>query len=163
MILNEDYFNDLNLNDEDVPVDDGQSIELSDTESLNRHLTSKYKNSITIQFDASFNSKKRMQEMLLDNDIPRTLKRIQYVLNAYNIEYEYVFRDNSDSNMPLNVYKAGEFSVLSAFNENMFYSCNADKRIYLIIYLNFPDFTYRESYNFVDMLQSVIWRNKRHT
>lgn len=161
MILNEDYFNDLNLDDKDIPVDDGQSIELSDMESLNRHLTSKYKNSITIQFDASFNSKKRMQEMLWDNDIPRTLKRIQYVLNAYNIEYEYVFRDNSY--MPLNVYKAGKFSVLSAFNENMFYSCNADKRIYLIIYLNFPDFTYRESYNFVDMLQSVIWRNKRHT
>ena len=151
MILNEDYFNNLDLDDEDVPVDDSQSIELSDTESLNRHLTSKYKNSITIQFD----------EMLWNNDIPRTLKRIQYVLNAYNIEYEYVFRDNSY--MPLNVYKAGEFSVLSAFNENMFYSCNADKMIYLIIYLNFPDFTYRESYNFVDMLQSVIWRNKRHT
>ena len=87
---------------------------------------------------------------LWNTTIPNMLKRIEFVLKLYDIEYEYTFRDESFDSK-LNCYKVGKFNVFSSLTGQQFFE-DPKQHVYIIFYCNFPEFTYRRSYNFIDRL-----------
>lgn len=92
-------------------------------------------------------------------EIPTMIKRVCNMLDAYNIEYEYIIRDDSPANNgDFHFYQVGDFQVISSFDEDTFFTKNFRYACF-IFYVNFPQFTYKESYKFIDRLEHVIQKS----
>ena len=88
MFINEDYFNDVEIKDEDVTADDNNinDKKYNDAKALDNYLTSKYKQCIIIKLD-TLSSCYDFEE--IDNRyISPIIKRLQYIFNVYDIEFE---------------------------------------------------------------------------
>lgn len=158
MFINEDYFNDVEINDEDVTADDN-NINDNDAKALNNHLTSKYKQCIIIKLNTL--SDYDFEE--IDNRyISPIIKRLQYLFNVYDIEFEYILRDetNPDDFMynRAYIYDLGNHKVFSFYNKEEYYERDCDE-LNIVLYLNLPDFNYKDSYNFIDRIRYAVWKN----
>ena len=151
MIINEDYFKELELTDDDIISDDsGQPTHIyKDYGDYSRHLTTQFKQCIIIHtsvFEDLFYNK-----TLWNTTIPNMLKRVELVLDVYNVDYEITFRDNTYQCVTMQSYPVGNYNVYSFYDTaEDFY--DGARSAFVIIYCNFPKFTYKESYNFVDRL-----------
>ena len=125
MILSEDYFDDLKLTDEDIAADveKPSSVvnDISDPELYDKYLTSHYSRNIIltgIYYKDLYTFWKY--------SVPKAMRRIEYVLNVYNVEYEIVFRDNSGKyaspDYSIHTYKVNQYDVFSYFSQKMFFS-----------------------------------------
>lgn len=93
-------------------------------------------------------------------EIPTMIKRVCNILDAYNIEYEYIIRDGSPANNGvLHFYQVGNFQVISSFDKESFFIKNY-RTVYFIFYVNFPQFSYKESYKFIDRLRYFIQKSE---
>ena len=83
------------------------------------------------------------------------------MLNTYNIDYEYIIRDESYGKV-LKEYNVGEFTVLStSYREKMFFNPTIRSSMYIIFYTNLSlPLTYKESYYFIDRLYNTIYSPK---
>ena len=168
MILNEDYFDDLKLTDEDIAADVEKMSsvvnDISNPELYDKYLTSHYSRNIIltgIYYKDLYNP----EHTFWKYSVPKAMRRIECVLNAYNVEYEIVFRDDSGKyvspDYSIHTYKVNQYDVFSYFSQKMFFSDDMQHGLYINIYCNFPDFNYRESYEFIDRLQYAIWKDFR--
>ena len=160
MGLNEDYFKELNLTDEDVSNDVEQisnSNRYSNIPAYEDYLINHYDRCFIIS--TYLYSDIFSETDLWNKKVPNALRRVEQVLDAYNIEHETVILDYTDIKQ-IHIdryYRVGDYNILSGQNNNNFFS-KEYQRAYIIIYCNFPEFTYKESYNLVDRFTNALWR-----
>ena len=87
MLLNEDYFDDLKLTDDDIQTSDNTHTALSgyySPEQMYAEMQSKYSTCICVEHyfrNQDFNGPPGI------HGIPQLIKNLQYVFDAYGIEY----------------------------------------------------------------------------
>ena len=89
MLLNEDYFDDLKLTDDDIQTSDNTNTALSDNsyyspEQMYADLQSKYSTCICVEH---FFRTQNFDEPPGIHGIPQLIKKLQYVFDAYGIDY----------------------------------------------------------------------------
>lgn len=151
MFENEDYFRDLEIHDDDIIADDNDLSGYDDVNALARHLVHDYGQCMIIELMDETNDLFH-KKIVMDVLIPMMLKRVCYILNTYDVEYEYVFRTFTAGDT-LFVEKVGQYNILTAGE-----SILRKRHAFIIFYVNFPKLTYKESYYFVDSLQKSLWR-----
>ena len=168
MLIKEDYFKDLDLSTDDI--DDNETFDsynisdCCDLTKLNDYFTSKYKQSLSIKIAMKDNKNIYTISDIWETIIPNMIKKLQYIMNAYNVEYEYIVIDNTSLDAEMTYKQFGNVNVLYPYSyikepgDSLYY--DRLRNTYLIIYANFPEFTYKESYNFIDRIQNVIWKDK---
>ena len=158
MLLQEDFFNDIK--DDDIKTnDDINEIPHSqlDVSSLEKQLMSNYSRSIII---TTYGILSLYDSIYWKEEIPTMIKRVCNILDAYNIEYEYIIRDGSPANNGvLHFHQVGNFQIISSFDKESFFIKNY-RTVNFIFYVNFPQFTYKESYKFIDRLRYVIQKSE---
>ena len=162
MIINEDYFKDITDDDiENITSPDSDILNTQEPinlDTLNTRLNSKYKHCIltkTYYFKNLFSANN-----IIWNNVRNMIKRLSYMLNTYNIDYEYIIRDESHGKV-LKEYNVGEFTVLSTYREKMFFDPTTRPSMYIIFYTNLSlPLTYKESYYFIDRLYNTIYSPK---
>lgn len=162
MFINEDYFNDVEIKDEDVTADDNNinDKKYNDAKALDNYLTSKYKQCIIIKLD-TLSSCYDFEE--IDNQyISPIIKRLQYLLNVYDIEYEYILRDETEPddfkyNNNAYIYDLGKHKVFSFYDMEEYYE-SVCVELNIVLYLNIPDFNYKDSYNFINRICYAVWK-----
>ena len=157
MLLNEDYFKDLELTDDDISDNESSDIiqDYQDMESLDKHLRDKYKQCIVIESESLYNI--YSLDELWNRVIPFTLKRLSMLFDLYNIEYEYIIRD-TDMYKSDHCYKIGNFHIFtSATSLDVLYDSKYIRSLYIILYVNLPKFNYKQSYYFIDRLYNSVW------
>lgn len=167
MIINEDYFEDLDITEDEIIKDDSEeplAFLYDNPKVLSDYLTSKYKNCLIIYTPKRPNI---YNDLILWNfTLPDLIKRVQYTLDVYNVDYEkqVIIRDSSDDNADMRLYDFKGYKICSSCKteKDMYsYSNDFSHRIYIVIYVNLPDFSYRQSYNFINSLQKAIWKSNK--
>ena len=164
MILNEDYFKDLEIEDKDIIEDDNLDVEGPvDFKTYQKYLSTHYSRCIIIVTD--FFNNLFHDTVLWKQTIPDMVNRVNRLLDAYSVEHEVVFRDLSGcrGSHVMYSYKVGRCNVLSKYEEYRFFDADSLDNAYIIFYCNMPHFTYKESYYFVDRLQNTLWRTESST
>ena len=159
MIINEDYFKDIELTDEEIyDGDDDNNVNdnFLNSRDYELYLIKKYQKCIIIS--TNFDTNNIFNNKIWNSYIPNMIKRTTQVLDIYNTEYEIVMRDYSRDKFYLNCYEVGKYKIYSSKEESDFFNKSGYNKIFIIFYCNFPDFTYKQSYNFVDRFQNVIWK-----
>lgn len=119
MLLNEDYFNDLELTDKDITTEENV-FEYNDIRTLDSQLNSIYKQCIVIQIKpikSMFSNVYLYSQVLWNKYIPDIMKKMQYLFNTYHTDYEYVLleplsNDFDEGDAELSVYEIGDFLQL---------------------------------------------------
>ena len=157
MILNEDYFKDLEITDDDIIVDNPLE-QPYDINAVDKHLTSYYERCLLL----ALIYEKDIYALDSHPHIINLLNKVKHFLDVYNIEYEYVFRDKSKGIGNLYLYDVGDFSVISSYypESSLNYKSNRYYNgVTIVIYMrNIPKFTYKESYHFIHRLYNTLWR-----
>lgn len=167
MLINEDYFKDINLTDDDITAtnntdsldSDSQKRRYYDENSLNDYILSKYKYSLIIKTVMTKNlfSNIRMWETIF----PNILKKLNYIFDFYNIEHEYIIRDVSQSfNRKLNFHKIYDLEVVSYCNEE-FFKKDYITSAYIMFFVNLPEMSYKNQYWLIDRIVSAVFRNNK--
>lgn len=163
MFINEDYFNDIEINDEDITADDNNinDKKYNDAKALDNYLTSKYKQCIIIKLDTL--SSCYDFEGIDNRYISPIIKRLQYIFNVYDIEYEYILRDETNPddfkyNNNAYIYDLGKHKVFSFYDMEEYYE-SVCVELNIVLYLNIPDFNYKDSYKFIDRIRYAVWKN----
>lgn len=170
MILVEDIFNDLTDDDIYNSVYTDDSVDISDLESLFKHLTSKYKHCMTICLGDSLHSGIDIFEVeKIWNILPALFKRINYFLNIYGIEHSEPFvLDKKRFHIYHNDYSKYEICDFKGFNiitlkKEFIYHQSLVNTIYPTIYFNLPKFdTLKDIYKFIVYLTKTIWANEQY-
>lgn len=167
MLIKEDYFKDLEITDDVIKNDD---IIINSTESDRtptewfEYYNTHYSDAIVLYIDSTVHPDKLTKIL---NDFA---KHLNYMLEQYGIEYsDIILRDDSicygdgrDLYMyDYNGYKL--FTIREAFDEagihNLYYY--RYYTMYVVIYVTFPEypvFSYRRAYNFIQSLMSLVWQ-----
>ena len=113
MIINEDYFNDLEITDKDIEHStDSDSVHsdfhmpyASNVANLEHYLNSKYKSCIMLDCWS------KMKGDLWNVTLPKILNKMDYVLNVYDIDYEYILTIDDDADK--SVYDIHGFTMVA--------------------------------------------------
>ena len=152
MQIYEDYFDKIEITDDDISNDEtiGGMFGNDDAETLIHRLRTKYERCIVIEM-LERNFELFTDRLIWKITVPECLKRVCYVLDAYNVEYEYVFRTMTASST-LHMEKIGQYNILTADD------INKKRNGFIIFYVNFPEFSYKESYYFITRLCNAMWK-----
>ena len=102
MILKEDYFNDLNLTDDDIESsDDNYNTDTDDYDYANgkeyyKAMSSKYSHYIVLNIETYNNP---TDSVLWTNKVPRMLKKLFYLFDSYEIKYSKPVVSEEDYNL----------------------------------------------------------------
>ena len=139
MILNENYFDDIEITDDDIqsPEDDAPSSydKYDNPEQMLIDMKSKYAQCIYIPL---------MHYCQRKYDLSLILKRLFYIFNAYSIEYsEPTLQEHAEQNLYKNYFRCNfinynGYKLISNHNtpEEVDSNCND---ISIVIFFNLPD------------------------
>ena len=93
-------------------------------------------------------------------------RRLNYLLNAYDIEHSEIFLKDTTLSLSSNnmrMYDFGKYKLISAFfndsiDRELPYSYNA-LMLKIVVYVNYPKFTYKQAYRFTRSLMHITWEN----
>lgn len=155
MVINEDYFKDIEITDDDIRDDHDSHIpQEQDIATLDQHLKSHYEHCIIFSTKYMSDLEKPDSKIWIFT-VPKILKNIEYIFNIYNIEYEYIIRDNSEGNINMKYWNIKNYNILSSYkikNSDALFFGNS---LNIYFYVKFPNFNYKESYYFVNRLFTV--------
>ena len=164
MLLNEDCFKDLEITDEDIINDDSAKSTGNDTqdpELLKQRLISSYQKCIKVHYSGNRNPITVNEFFIL---LHKILKRIHYVLDLYNAEYETYLADSTLGSSRFNkmhIYNINGYNVLSTYSSEEQLKEKGNVSINIIIFVNLPAFSYKQVYNFCTVLMDILWKNFR--
>ena len=170
MILNEDFFNDVEIKDEDLTIEEpAKEYNEKTSRELIEHKISESEMILEI-FISNFQG-----EFNIWHRIERIMKRLKYMFDIYNINlsepfimYERVYQEMlEDKTFPDN------YTIIQHKGCNLFFPENKlreygpdeiirDEILELFVFLdkNIPVFkTARSAYNFVNNLNKCIWKD----
>ena len=160
MLLNEDYFKNLEITDEDIINDDSAKSTGNDTqdpELLKQRLISSYQKCIKVHYSGKRNPITVNEFFIV---LHKILKRIHYVLDLYNAEYETYLADSTLGSIRFNkmhIYNINGYNVLSYRSEEQLKE-KGNVSINIIIFVIFPAFSYKQAYNFCTALTNSLWK-----
>lgn len=99
MILNEDYFDDIEITDDDLKHDmvhetaDSHIPYVDDIDELGQYLSDKYRSIIMLTCYS------KLEPELWNVSLPRILHKMEYLLDIYNIDYECILAEDSGGHM----------------------------------------------------------------
>ena len=163
MILNEDYFDDLKLTDEDIESSDGIAIshnnEYATPEKWFADMKSRYTHCININFVNSENEKETVEY------IQFILKRVKYLFDAYGIEYSDPTLQDGVSNYFSDSYKDCNF--LDFYGLKLVTRCDIDAKALkslstftAVILFNLPVIrSYKSACVFSNNIMKCLWNS----
>ena len=158
MILNEDYFKDLEIKDEDIVVDDTLDVEEPEHELTleeAKKLSEQYNNLIRFQIDVADDRDTTFIQTTL---IPRIFKRLDAIFELYGIEHsQYVLSSYLKVNFCDTVIKFGNYQLFCEECDRDYYR---DRETGGIIYINafvdYPTFNNKKVINFVYAIINIF-------
>lgn len=173
MLLNEDYFNDIKISEDDIESvsqpadilsDDRHMLVAPDYNTLKQKIAKTgYDKAICI----TTNFIQRLYDDRPDlwkDSIPNMLKKIEYILGLYSADYKILFYGGSfganESNSVF--YKIEGFPVL--FDSPVFSDTRNTARymkmLNVLFFVRMPKLTYRQSYYFIDRMLKMLSSDK---
>lgn len=162
MLLNEDYFKDIEITDEDIINDDSAKSTGNDTQNpelLKQRLISSYQKCIKVRYSCNRNPITVNEFFTV---LHKILKRIHYVLDLYNAEYETYLADSTIGYSNFNkmhIYNINGYNVLSTYKTEKRLKKEWNDGLNIIIFVNFPAFSYKQAYNFCTALTNSLWKD----
>ena len=153
MILNEDYFDDLEIEDEDIMADDTPlDVEEPEHEELTlekvKKIPEQYGHYIRIDIDKINGDTTFIQTSLL----PRIFKRLDIILESHCIEHsEYILTMIYDMKKCETVIKFGDYQLfcLESNKDEFINDTYKYKHFQIQVYLNYPKFNYKRAFRFL--------------
>ena len=152
MILNEDYFDDLEINDEDIMTDDvveepEQEHELTLEEA--KKIPEQYSHYIKIDIVYKIDGDTTFIQTSL---LPRIFKRLDIILESHCIEHsEYILTMIYDVKRCETVIKFGDYQLfcLESDKDEFINDIYKYKHFQIQVYLNYPKFNYKRAFRFL--------------
>ena len=161
MRLNEDYFDDLKLTDDDIESSDGIANDnYHSPEEWYIDMKSKYSHCLVISVC------ELTEPDTLSVKVPNVFKKLKYMFDMYGIEHsEPVFQDEDD------YYHYAVDNILGKYRKSYFLDYHGFKMItqedlknyeymFIFIYFNLPNaHSYTTACNFIRNITKCIWSN----
>ena len=157
MIINEDFFKELELSDEDVHIDAfSEQNKYDNVSMLEKHILAKYKDCIIFSPELPTFPKLEYSDLL-----PYLFKNLKRLMDTFGIDYETFIVDLSQEGDVTEAHSFGKYKILSTIKDkqDMIKSLMSTKFIddivdglYIVAYLNLPRFTYKTAYEFINIL-----------
>ena len=151
MILNEDYFDDIEITDDDIDISNNN--EYATPEEWFMDMKSKYTHCIEIPLSQDYQWKW---------DLQLILKRLFYVFDTYGIEYsepilqEYAKRNFRNNYSKCNFINYNKYKLILNY-KTLEDVNNSDNDISVVIFFNLPEVkTYKSVCKFVSSILSYI-------
>ena len=162
MLLTEDYFNGLDIENEDINSNDDNLSSYTASEQF-EYFSNHYEDTI------SLNISKKMNIGVLINNVEILAKRINYLFDLYDVEHsKAILCDNTVGYAYIGnymdrvrVYERPQFNMFTTDYE--FISGNSINPeynysdMYIIFYVKYPKFSYKKAYSFVQHLMKIVW------
>lgn len=153
MILNEDYFKDLEITDDDVIEDDNDvegpynNLTLKDVHKLHEQ----YNHCISIRIVKENNSDTTFFQTIL---IPKLFKRLDDIFDMYGIEHsEYVLSSTGHKEKVCDtcdtVVKFGNYQLFCLESDKDEFINNIYDYFLINVYVNYPVFNYKRAFRFL--------------
>ena len=163
MILNEDYFNDLEITDDDI-ADNTVPI---DTDAFFEQMSSEYTHILTITTDI----RKPFQNDDLWKSVSHLLKRVEYLLDTFGIRHSKPLGALSEDwynvictfNIPEN-YGFIDFKGTRIFSRHKYMDemLNDDDFVKLIVFIDFPELKSPDkAFKIICNLTKSVYRTKQ--
>ena len=153
MILNEDYFDDLEINDEDIVTDDVEEPEQKHEHELTlekvKKIPEQYSHCIRIDIVYKIDEDTTFIQTSL---LPRIFKRLDIILESHCIEHsEYILTMIYDVKMCETVIKFGDYQLfcLESNKDEFINDTYKYKHFQIQVYLNYPKFNYKRAFRFL--------------
>lgn len=161
MILNEDYFDELKLTDDDISAQDYSSTVIDATpEEWFRVMKSKYSHYILIRIEHHTINENEVWE----NRIPHSLRNLQYMFDVYGIDYSLPTVQDFPLSKIIDNYRKCVF--IDFHNYKLITMPDSDWKnniLYIVMYFNLPKVrSYKEACQFVGNMVSCILNNKEY-
>lgn len=103
------------------------------------------------------------------NIIDIITRRLEYLLNAYNIEHSEIFLKDATLSLSTNnmtMYDYDRYKIITTFrsddsNSKELPDTYSSIMLNVVVYVNYPKFTYKQVYMFTQALMSITWKNKK--
>ena len=146
MILNEDYFKDLEITDEDI-IDDVEELKHDLTVEELHKLPEQYNNLIRFRIEVDDDKDTTFIQTSL---IPRLFKRLDTIFELYGIEhYEYVLVSRYYVCYCETVVKFGNHQLFCEEYEKYKFINGKYEYFFIHVYLNYPKFNYKRAFRFL--------------
>ena len=167
MIINEDYFNDIEINDDDIKAEDN----LGNFETLDNiysNAKTLYNHTINIQLDSGCRYNKQIMNDILPQNLSKLGKYLDCLFDAYAINHSplyAVYKKMSEGNE----YKSSDFTFtqcngyIQIANHKPHTETNPEheciyNRALLYIFVEIPEFhDIKQLLKFIQRLVSTIW------
>ena len=164
MILNEDYFNDLEITDDDVIEDDindvGEPVHELTVEELHK-LPEQYNHLIRFQIEDDVMVMDKDTTFIQTSLIPRLFKRLDTIFEYYGIEdYKYVLVSSRCVEYCDTVVKFGDYQLFCEEYLKDKYTNNIHSYFYINVYVNYPEFTYKRTFRFLYTMLNLYKNSK---
>ena len=150
MILNEDYFNDLEIEDEDIIEDDindvgGPEHDLTLEEA--QKLPDQYNQVIEIRIDAGDSTD---TTSIKTSVLPKLFKRLDIIFEMYDIEHsEYILTPRCNVGYCDTIVEFGNYQLFCDEEDKNDYVNDTYDRFYIQVYVNYPNFNYKRAFRFL--------------
>ena len=154
MIINEDYFDELEIKDEDIVVDDTLDVEEPEQEhelTLDEFhkLPEQYNQEIIIRIDI-VDSTDSDTTFFQTSLIPRITKKLDTIFEMYDIEHsQYVLVSNYDAEDYDTVVKFGNYQLFCKKYNKDSYINDTYIQFYIQVFVNYPKFNYKRAFRFL--------------
>ena len=169
MILNEDYFDDIEITDDDVNSENNFSDNSHiNPEQLFNQMTSTYSHCLTIKIEKHDIIR---DDEIWNNQIPHLVKKLQYIFNTYGVEYsepllqvQTITYLNYKNCTAIDIHGYTLISKYKTIEEVINIDDMISRRaIFLVIYFNLPNVrTFIAGCKFVSNIMKCLWNNSSH-
>lgn len=167
MLIDGDYFKNIDIMDDDITADDinDDVMEYTDTKSLFTHLFSKYTHYMSVTTSMEYPCKNKEK---WDN-ISHLIRRLNYMFDIYGITHsEPVFVSSKDWKKDLPLLKDSDSYEITEFNNYKIISkidsakepYDRNNDIKMIVFIDLPEFmTMRKGYMFICNTIKCVWKS----
>ena len=161
MLINEDYFRDLEISDEDIMKDD--DIDVEEPVSMTSDNLEEYINKLQTEYEQClvFGTYSMTAEQVCNN-FSKSLKRIDYILNVFDVEHsEFIFSDIEGHPKvdDIHICNIRDYDIITADKLDIYYK----KEYRITTFVNFPKFTYKMAYIFFEKLYKVLFQQLEYS
>ena len=156
MILNEDYFNDLEITDKDIMADDTPL----DVEEPKHDLTVEEYHKLFEQYNhiIRFRIEDEYDTTFIQTSlIPRIFKRLDTIFKSYGIEdYKYVLVSSCYEEDCNTVVKFGDYQLFCDEDDEDEFINDRYDWVYINVFVNYPEFTYKRALRFLSTVLNLF-------
>ena len=158
MLLKEDYFNDLELKDEDI-IDDVEEPVYDLTVEEFHKLPEQY--NYLIRFRIEIVDDDRDTTFIQTSLIPRIFKRLDTIFESYGIEdYKYVLASMYDVKISETVVKFGNYQLFCEEDKKYKFINGKYEYFFIHVFVNYPEFTYKRAFRFLYTMLNLYKNSK---